>query len=77
VDDTKDPSVEARGRKFFTDIWANGGREIVHEFMKKGEKDIHEARIQAKQAKEAAEREKRICIVSRQLASAFAFMTSN
>jgi hypothetical protein len=79
VDDTKDPSDEASlvGVKFYTDIWANGGREIAHEIMKKSEKDIHEARVQAKQAEEAAERERRICIVSRLLASTFVFMTSN
>ena len=37
VDDTKDPSAEASfmGGKFFTDIWENGGREMVHEIMKK------------------------------------------
>jgi hypothetical protein len=40
VDDTKDPSAEASlmGGKFYTDIWANGGREIAHEIMKKSEK---------------------------------------
>jgi hypothetical protein len=65
VDDTKDPSAEASfmGGKFFTDIWENGGREMAHEIMKKSEKDIHEAREAAKKAKEAAERERRICIV--------------
>jgi hypothetical protein len=79
MDDTKDPSAAAslvRG-KFYTDIWANGGREITHEIMKKSEKDIHEARVQAKQAEEVAERERRIGIVSRHLASAFVFVTSN
>jgi hypothetical protein len=76
---TQDPSVEASlvGGKFYTDIWANGGREIAHEIMKKSEKDIHEARVQAKQAEEVAERERRIGIVSRHLASAFVFVTSN
>ena len=44
VDDTKDPSAEASlmGGKIFTDIWANGGREMAHEIMKKSEKDIHD-----------------------------------
>jgi Ribonuclease G/E len=66
VDDTKDPSAEASlvGRKFYTDVWANSGREIAHEIMKKSEKDIHKARVQAKQAEEATERERRIGIVS-------------
>jgi hypothetical protein len=79
VNDTKDPSAEASliGGKFYTDIWANGGREIAHKIMKKSEKDIHDARVQAKQAEEAAERERRIGIVSRHLASAFVFVTSS
>jgi hypothetical protein len=65
VDDTKDPSVEASlmGGKFYTDIWENCGREMAHEIMKKSEKDIHDAREAAKKAEEAAERERRICIV--------------
>jgi hypothetical protein len=52
------------GGIFYTDIWANSGREMAHKIMKKSEKDIHDARVAAKQAEEAAEREKRICIVS-------------
>jgi hypothetical protein len=79
VDDTKDPSAEASlvGGKFYTDIWENGGREMTHEIMKKSEKDIHEARAEAKRAEEAAEREKHIGIVSRHQTSAFVFVTSN
>jgi hypothetical protein len=79
VDDTKDPSAKAslmRG-KFYTDIWANGGREIAHDIMKKSEKDIHDAREAAKKVEEAAERERQIDIVLWPLASAFVFMTSN
>jgi hypothetical protein len=32
IDDTKDPSPEASlvGRKFFIDIWENGGRGMAH-----------------------------------------------
>jgi hypothetical protein len=52
------------GENFYTDIWANGGREMAHKIMKKSEKDIHDARVAAKQAEEAAERERRIGIVS-------------
>jgi hypothetical protein len=37
-------------------------------------KDIHDARVQAKQAEEAVEREKRIGIDSRLLASVFVFV---
>jgi hypothetical protein len=79
VDDTKDPSSEAslmRG-KFYNDIWVNGGREMAHKIMKKSEKDIHDARVEAKQAEEAAEHEKRICIVSWLLASTFVFVASD
>jgi hypothetical protein len=79
VDDTKDPSAEASlmGGKFYNDIWVNGGREMAHEIMKKSEKDIHDVRVEAKQAEEAAERERRIVIISWLLASAFVFMASN
>jgi hypothetical protein len=65
MDDTKDPSAEASlvSGKFYTDIWENGGREMAHEIMKKSEKDIHDAREAAKKGEEAAERERRICII--------------
>jgi hypothetical protein len=73
VDDTKETSVEASlmDGKFYNDIWVNGGREMAHEIIKKSEKDIHDARVEAKQAEEAVECEKRIGIASRLLASAF------
>jgi hypothetical protein len=66
VDDTKDPSAEASlmGGKFYSDIWINGGREMAHKIMKKREKDIHDARVESKQVEEAAERERRLGIVS-------------
>jgi hypothetical protein len=62
TDDTKDPSTEATlmGGKFYNDVWVNGGREMTHEIIKKSGKDTHDARIEARQAEEAAEREKRI-----------------
>jgi hypothetical protein len=64
IDDTKDPSSEASlmGRKFFTDIWENGGRGMAHEIMKKSEKDIHDAREATKAAEKAVELERRIGI---------------
>jgi hypothetical protein len=45
-EDIKDPSAEASmvGRKFFTDIWDNGGREMAQEIIQKSEKGIHDAR---------------------------------
>jgi hypothetical protein len=59
IDDTKDPSAEATlmGRKFYNDIWVNGGREMAHEIIKKSEKDTNDARVEARQD---AECEKRI-----------------
>jgi hypothetical protein len=79
ADVTKDPSAKATlmSGKFYNDVWENGGREMAHKIMKKSEKDIHEARAEAKRAEEAAQREKRIGIVSRRLTSAFVFVTSN
>jgi hypothetical protein len=65
------------GRRFYNDIWVNGGREMAHEIIKKIEKDTHDARVEARQAEEAAEREKRVGIVSWLLASAFVFMASD
>ena len=65
------------GGKFYNDVWVNGGREMAHEIMKKSEKDIHEARAEAKRAEEAAEHENRIGIVSRHLTSAFVFVASD
>jgi hypothetical protein len=62
VDDTKDPSAQATlmGGKFYNDVLVNGGREMAHEIIKKSEKYTHGARVEARQAEEAAEREKRI-----------------
>jgi hypothetical protein len=78
IDDTKDPSAEAAlmGKKFFNDVWANGGREMAHEIIKKSKKDTHDGRVQARQAKEAAAREKRIGTVFWFSASAFIFVAS-
>jgi hypothetical protein len=76
IDDTKDPSAEATlmGGKFYNDVLVNGGREMAHEIIKKGEKDTHDTRVEARQAEEAAEREKRIGIIFWFSASAFVFM---
>jgi cell division septum initiation protein DivIVA len=64
IDDTKDPSAEASliGRKFFTDIWENGGRGMAHEIINKSEKDTHDTREATKAAEKAAELERRIGI---------------
>jgi hypothetical protein len=65
LNDTKDPSAEASliGGKFYSDVWVNGGQELAHEIIKKNEKDTHDAREEARRVEEAAERERRICIV--------------
>jgi hypothetical protein len=65
IDDTKDPSAKATlmGEKFYSDVWVNGGREMAHEIIKKGEKDTHDTRAEARQAEEATERERHIGII--------------
>jgi hypothetical protein len=79
ADDTKDPSAEATlmGGKLYNDVWVNGGREMAHEIIKKSEKDTHDARIEARQAEEATEREKRIGNIFWCSASAFVFVASD
>ena len=52
------------GGKFYNDVWVNCGRELAHEIIKKSEKDTHNAWAEAKRTEEAAEHERRICIVS-------------
>jgi hypothetical protein len=58
VDNTKDPSIEAStlGGKFYSDVWMKGGHDMANEAIKKNEKESHDAREEAKQAEEAAER---------------------
>jgi hypothetical protein len=65
VNDTKDPSSEATlvGRKFYSNVWVNGGRELANEIIRKNEKDTHDAREEARQTEEVAEHERRIGIV--------------
>jgi hypothetical protein len=65
------------GVKFYNDVWVNGSREMAHEIIKKSQKETHDAQIEARQAEEAAEREKRIGIISWLLASALVFMASD
>ena len=58
VDNTKEPLTEATlmGGKFYSDVWMKGGREMADEAIKKSEKESHDARVEAKEAEEAAER---------------------
>jgi hypothetical protein len=65
IHDTKDPSTEATlvGKKFYSDVWVNGGRELANEIIKKNEKDTHDAREEARRAEETTELKRRISIV--------------
>jgi hypothetical protein len=58
TNDTKEPSAEATlmGRKFYSNIWMKGGREIADEAIKKSEKESHDAQVEAKKAEEAVDR---------------------
>jgi hypothetical protein len=63
-EDIKDPSAEASmvGRKFFTGIWDNGGREMAQEIIQKSEKGIHDARKVTEAAEKSTEPEGKIGI---------------
>jgi hypothetical protein len=65
MENTKDPSAEATlmGRKFYSNVWMKGDRELADEAIKKNEKETHEAREEAKRAEEAVERVRRIGIL--------------
>jgi hypothetical protein len=65
------------GGKFYNDVWVNGGREMAHEIINKSEKDTHDARVEARQAEEVVEREKRIGNIFLCLASAFVYVASD
>jgi hypothetical protein len=62
VENTKDPSAEATlmGGKFYSNVWMKCGQELADEAIKKNEKETHEAQEEAKRAKEAVERARRI-----------------
>jgi uncharacterized protein (UPF0128 family) len=66
IDNTKEPSAKATliGGKFYSDVWMKGDREIANEAIKKNEKESHDAREEAKRAEEAAERARRIGIIT-------------
>jgi hypothetical protein len=66
IDNTKEPSAEAtlKGGKFYSNVWMKGGREIADEAIKKNEKESHDALEEAKRAEAAAERARRIGIIT-------------
>ena len=67
VENTKDPSAEATlmGGKFYSNVLMKGDREIADEAIKKNEKESHDAREEAKRTEEAAERVRRIGIITK------------
>jgi hypothetical protein len=58
VNDIRNPSAEATtlGRKFYSEVWLKGGREIVDEAIKRNEKGSHDALEEARRAEESVER---------------------
>jgi hypothetical protein len=58
ANDSKEPLAEASalGRRFYTDVWMKGDREMTDEVIRKNEKESHEAQEEAKRAEEVAER---------------------
>jgi hypothetical protein len=63
--DTKDPSAEAiaLSRKFYSEVWLEGGREIAVKAIRQNEKESHTALEEVRKAKEAAEHERLIGIL--------------
>jgi hypothetical protein len=62
--DIKNPSAEASALsgKFYSEVWLEGGQEIADEAIRKNEKESHTALEEAREAEEAAERERLIGI---------------
>jgi hypothetical protein len=64
ADNIKNPLVEAiaLSRKFYSELWLKGGREIADEAIREKEKESHDALEQARRVEEAAERARLIGI---------------
>jgi ribosomal protein S3 len=62
ANDIEEPSAEATtlGGKFYSKVWMNDGREIANEAIRQSEEESHLALEEARKAKEATERERRI-----------------
>jgi hypothetical protein len=52
------------GGKFYSNVWMKGDRVIADEGIKKNEKESHDAREETKRAEEAAERARRIGVIT-------------
>jgi hypothetical protein len=64
ADDIKNPSADATAlsRKFYSEVWLKGGREIANEAIRRNEKESHDALEEAKRAEETVEHAKLIGI---------------
>jgi hypothetical protein len=62
VTDIKEPSAKAitLSGKFYSELWMNGGREMADEAIRQNKEESHIVLEEARKAKEAAERERRI-----------------
>jgi hypothetical protein len=60
VSDIKDPSTEAiaLSRKFYSEVWMNGSREMADEAIRQNKKESHIVSGEARRVEEAAERER-------------------
>jgi hypothetical protein len=52
ANDFKDPSGEAiaLSKKFYSEVWLNGGRELIDEAIRKNEKESHTVLEEARKA---------------------------
>jgi hypothetical protein len=62
ANDIREPSTEATalGKKIYSELWMNGGREIIDEAIKQSEEESHLALEEARKVEEVAERERHI-----------------
>jgi hypothetical protein len=58
TDDIKNPSADAAAlsRKFYSEVWLKGGREIANESIRRNQKKYHDTLEEAKRDEEAVER---------------------
>jgi hypothetical protein len=57
ANDIKNPSIDATAlsRKFYSEVWLKGGREIADKAIRRNEKESHNALEEAKRAEETVE----------------------
>jgi hypothetical protein len=80
ANDIREPSAEDTtfGKKFYSKMWMNGGREIADKAIKQNEEESHLALEDARKAEEVAERERRIGMFMLHFSfiSAFSFVSN-